>query len=55
MVPSMLEISYVDAEDFMSQETDLKTLAPVHVALTPQQRFSDFLQSRGMRNTEQRR
>lgn len=30
-------------------------LKPVQVALTPQQRFSDYLQSRGMRNTEQRR
>jgi Fur family transcriptional regulator, ferric uptake regulator len=29
-------------------------LRPVEVALTPQQRFSDYLQSRGMRNTEQR-
>ncbi len=29
-------------------------LEPVEVALTPQQRFSDYLQSRGMRNTEQR-
>lgn len=28
---------------------------PVAVALTPQQRFEDYLQSRGMRNTEQRR
>jgi Fur family ferric uptake transcriptional regulator len=30
-------------------------LVPVKVALTPTQRFSDYLQSRGMRNTEQRR
>lgn len=29
-------------------------LRPIEVALTPQQRFSDYLQSRGMRNTEQR-
>ena len=32
-----------------------KKLEPVRVALTPQQRFGDYLQSRGMRNTEQRR
>ncbi len=30
-------------------------LKPVQVALTPRQRFNDYLQSRGMRNTEQRR
>ncbi|MFT5301067.1 MAG: Fur family ferric uptake transcriptional regulator [Mariniblastus sp.] len=30
-------------------------LKPIEVALTPQERFNDFLQSRGMRNTEQRR
>ncbi len=30
-------------------------LQPVKVALTPQQRFNDYLQSRSMRNTEQRR
>lgn len=28
---------------------------PVRVATTPEQRFEDYLQSRGMRNTEQRR
>ncbi len=55
MLTSALEIPFADGRNFMSQETDLKTLAPVRVALTPQQRFSDFLQSRGMRNTEQRR
>jgi Fur family ferric uptake transcriptional regulator len=32
----------------------MEQLKPVHVALTPQQRFADYLQSRGMRNTEQR-
>jgi Fur family ferric uptake transcriptional regulator len=32
-----------------------KSLDPVRVALTPQQRFDEYLQSRGMRNTEQRR
>lgn len=31
------------------------SLEPVKVALTPQQRFGDYLQSRGMRNTEQRK
>jgi Fur family ferric uptake transcriptional regulator len=31
------------------------SLGSVEVALTPQQRFEEFLQSRGMRNTEQRR
>ena len=30
-------------------------LQPVEVSLTAEQRFSDYLQSRGMRNTEQRR
>ncbi|MCA9222104.1 MAG: transcriptional repressor [Planctomycetales bacterium] len=30
-------------------------LGSVEVSLTPQQRFEEFLQSRGMRNTEQRR
>jgi Fur family ferric uptake transcriptional regulator len=30
-------------------------LGSVDVALTPQQRFEEYLQSRGMRNTEQRR
>lgn len=39
----------------MSTEPDLKPLEPVHVALTPQERFNEYLQSRGMRNTEQRR
>ena len=33
----------------------MSDLQPVAVSLTPEQRFSDFLQSRGMRNTEQRR
>jgi len=51
----VFQIFHEHGIDFMSQEPDLKTLAPVRVALTPQQRFSDFLQSRGMRNTEQRR
>ena len=32
-----------------------KSLDPVHVALTPRQRFDEYLQSRGMRNTQQRR
>lgn len=31
------------------------SLPPVRVALTPQQRFGDYLQSRGMRNTDQRK
>lgn len=29
-------------------------LSPIEVSLSPQQRFADYLQSRGMRNTEQR-
>lgn len=33
----------------------MSELQPVKVALTPEQRFSDYLQSRGMRHTEQRR
>ncbi len=33
----------------------MSELQPVVVSLTPEQRFSDYLQSRGMRNTEQRR
>jgi Fur family ferric uptake transcriptional regulator len=32
-----------------------QTLGPVQTALTPQARFEEYLQSRGMRNTEQRR
>ena len=39
----------------MSTDPDLNSLPPVEVALTPQERFNDYLQSRGMRNTEQRR
>lgn len=31
------------------------SLRPVQVALTPRQRFDEYLQSRGMRSTEQRR
>ena len=31
------------------------SLGSVQVSLTPEQRFEEFLQSRGMRNTEQRR
>jgi Fur family ferric uptake transcriptional regulator len=31
------------------------TLPSVQVALTPQQRFEEYLQTKGMRNTEQRR
>ncbi|HFB99040.1 MAG TPA: transcriptional repressor [Bryobacterales bacterium] len=31
------------------------SLGSVDVALTPEQRFEEYLQSRGMRNTEQRR
>jgi Fur family ferric uptake transcriptional regulator len=34
---------------------DNYTLNEVHVSLTPQERFEEYLQSRGMRNTEQRR
>ena len=37
----------------MTTETD--SLGKVEVALTPQQRFDEFLQSRGLRNTDQRR
>lgn len=32
-----------------------QSLGTVQVSLTPQQRFAEYLQSRGMRNTEQRR
>lgn len=32
-----------------------QSLRPVRVALTPGQRFNEYLQSRGMRSTEQRR
>ncbi|MEM7454742.1 MAG: Fur family transcriptional regulator [Planctomycetota bacterium] len=32
-----------------------KSLPPVPTSMTPQERFGDYLQSRGMRNTEQRR
>lgn len=32
-----------------------RQLPPVQVAVTPQERFDDYLQSRGMRHTEQRR
>ncbi len=35
--------------------TDLNQLAPNPVALSPEERFEDYLQSRGMRNTEQRK
>ena len=31
------------------------SLGSVHVSLTPQERFEEYLQSRGMRNTDQRR
>jgi Fur family ferric uptake transcriptional regulator len=34
---------------------DNPSLGSVPVSLTPQQRFEEYLQSRGMRNTEQRR
>ncbi len=33
----------------------MSDLQPVEVSLSPEQRFSEFLQSRGMRNTEQRK
>ena len=33
----------------------MSELQPVEVALTAHQRFADYLQSRGMRNTDQRR
>ena len=39
----------------MSVQSDSTPLKPVKVALTPQERFNDYLQSRRMRNTEQRR
>jgi Fur family ferric uptake transcriptional regulator len=35
--------------------SDDQSLGSVAVSLTPQERFEEFLQSRGMRNTEQRR
>ncbi|MGV3485284.1 MAG: Fur family transcriptional regulator [Planctomycetaceae bacterium] len=35
--------------------TDQRPLANVDVALTPQERFEEYLQSRGLRQTEQRR
>ena len=35
--------------------SDEPALPPVEVALTPQQRFEEYLQTKGMRNTEQRR
>lgn len=39
----------------MTRDSESNALKPVDVANTPQQRFRDFLQSRGMRNTQQRR
>lgn len=39
----------------MSELDEQPQLTPIPVASTPQQRFSDYLQSRKMRNTEQRR
>ncbi len=39
----------------MSVSDDSPDLRPVQVASTPEQRFSDYLQSRGMRNTPQRK
>ena len=41
--------------DFEPLPPDDVALPPVEVSLTPQERFNDYLQSRGMRNTEQRR
>ncbi|MEM9411227.1 MAG: Fur family transcriptional regulator [Planctomycetota bacterium] len=38
----------------MSTQNEVK-LNPSPVSLSPEQRFEDYLQSRGMRNTEQRR
>lgn len=35
--------------------TDTESLGKVDVALTPQERFEEFLQTRGLRNTAQRR
>lgn len=35
--------------------TDQASLGAVEVSLTPQQRFEEYLQSRGLRHTEQRR
>lgn len=35
--------------------SEVKAFAPVVVSLSPAQRFEDYLQSRGMRNTEQRK
>ena len=34
---------------------DEYSLGPLRLSLTPQERFEEYLQSRGMRNTEQRR
>lgn len=39
----------------MPRNPESSSLPPVDVAHTPQQRFRDYLQSRGMRNTQQRR
>lgn len=40
----------------MHESNSISTeLEPVSVSLTPEERFEEFLQSRGMRNTEQRR
>lgn len=36
-------------------DTGEAPLPPVEVSLTPQQRFEEYLQTKGMRNTEQRR
>lgn len=35
--------------------SDVISLAPVEVSLSPQERFEEFLRSRGLRNTDQRR
>ena len=39
----------------LTMSTSPRELKPVEVALTPQERFNDYLQSRGMRHTDQRR
>ena len=39
----------------MTEDNNGNGFKPVSVALTPQQRFEDYLQSRGMRNTAQRK
>ncbi len=39
----------------MSMSDARSSLDPIDVALSPQERFDEFLQSRGMRNTPQRR